>query len=227
MTTARTGALGVATTTGDLYVVDAAGELERFPVGTPGQIIVADPAAVGPSGSVIGVKWAAASFAAKASFQCDAVDAVFKKIDLGGGPIDNPAAKTRGTHALLEYSAGVLRGIPWQRYMPSDYSGGDVTVTISWVSDGTDTGDVFWSGAFERENSGFDIDVDDFAAAVAFPVSPGPGVAGQIVEVTQTFNNADMDAIVAGEPLRLFVQRLATAGLTDKALLVDVVVEEV
>lgn len=230
MVAARTGSLGVADTTGDLYVVDTNGNLERVPVGANGQVLIADAAAVGPSGSVIGVKWENPSFLAKDSFQCDAVDAIFQKIDLGAGVIANPTPKVRGTHSVLEFANNVLRGIPWQKHMPQGYAGGDLRATVSWVSDGVNTGEVLWSIAFERDNSGFDIDADGFGTVTPFPVSNGPGVAGQIVEATVVVPAADLDGALAGEPLRVFLQKLAQVsppGLTDKALLVCLVVEEV
>lgn len=51
MPTPKIGPFGIATTKGDLYVVDANGDLERLPVGTTGQALVADPTAA------LGVKW--------------------------------------------------------------------------------------------------------------------------------------------------------------------------
>lgn len=229
MAAPRTGSLGVATTVGDLYVVDANGDLERVPVGVDGQVLVADSTAVGPSGPIIGVTWKNPDFVAKASFQADAVDAVFKTIDIGG-VIALPASATRGSHAVLSFAQAVVRGIPWQKYMPTDYSGGDLRVTISWAPSTAAAGDVLWGVAFERDNDGLDIDVDNFAAVVPFAVSPAPGVAGEIQEAVLVVTNAQADGIVTGEPLRLFIQRNA-ADVSDtlgaNALLVRVVVEEV
>lgn len=223
MAAPRTGSLGVATTKADLYVINANGDLERLPVGADDQILVAD------SADPLGVAWKDPGFAANASFQADAVDAVFRQINLGAGAIANPAVQTRGTHSILAFLATALRGIPWQKFMPTDYSGGDIRVTISWVSDGVDVGNAVLGAAFERDNVGFDIDADGFAA-VKSVTTAAPGVAGQIVESVITFTNAEADGIVAGEPLRIFVQRDGADvadTLTDQLLLVRVVVEEV
>jgi hypothetical protein len=225
MAAPRTGSLGVATTQGDLYGIDANGDLERLPVGADDQVLVADAAAA------LGFSWQDPDFVSKVSFQADAVDAIFKQIDLGAGPVLNPSVETHGTHSVLTFLQNLLRGIPWQRYMPTDYSGGDIRVTISYVAKTAGgAGDVLWGAAFERDNSGFDIDVDGFAAVVNFPVSAPGAVAGVIVEATQTFTNAAAGGVLAGEPLRLFVQRDGTnvADDFDQAVqIVRVVVEEV
>lgn len=231
MAAPRTGSLGVATTVGDLYVVDANGDLERVPVGVDGQVFVADSTAVGPSGPIIGVKWENPDFVAKASFQADAVDAVFKTIDIGG-VVPLPAAGTRGSNAVLNYVAAGRRGIPWQKYMPTDYSGGDLRVTVSFAgasAPGIGDSQVVWGVAIERDFVGESLDTDNFAAVVDFPFATVL-TAGDIVEAVKVITNAQADGIVAGEPLRLFIQRLPTHvddNYSGNALLVRVVVEEV
>jgi hypothetical protein len=194
-----------------------------LPVGVDDQVLVADAAAA------LGFAWKNPDFVANASFQADAVDAVFKSVDIGGA-VALPATAVRGTHAVLSFAQAIRRGIPWQKYMPTDYSGGDLRVTISWVPSTAAAGDVLWGVAFERDNDGLVIDADDFAAVVPFAVSPAPGVAGEIQEAVLVVTNAQADGIVTGEPLRLFIQRNA-ADVADtygaNALLLRVVVEEV
>jgi hypothetical protein len=226
MATPRVGALGVGTTKGDLYVVDTNGELERLPVGLDGQVLFSDS-----TDPTLGVKWADPTFAIKASFGMDAVDAVFKKIDLGAGVINNPAAKSRGTHSVLAFDDATVQGIPWQNEMPLSYTAGSgVLVKIYWVAATAIAGDVIWAAAFENDANPNNILTDSFAAIQTAPASTAPGVLGNVQVATVTFTSAQIDAIVAGNPLRLFVQRTGTAvgdTMVGDAQLVRVVVEEV
>jgi len=226
MATPRVGALGVGIAKGDLYVVDEDLDLERVPVGTDDQVLVAD------STTTLGVAWKDPGFLNNVSFQADAVDAIFKNVNLGAGAIANPQTKTRGTHAVLSFNDAAVRGIPWQKFMPAGYStGSDIKVSIYWVADTAVAGDVIWGAAFERDNAaGHDIDVDDFAALQTFPASTAPAAAGIIQVATFQFTQAQADAVAAGDPLRLFVQRTGTAvgdTMAGDAQLLRVVVEEV
>jgi len=226
MSTPRVGALGVGTTKGDLYVVNDLLELERVPVGADDQVLVAD------SLTPEGVAWKDPGFLNNVSFQADAVDAIFKNINLGAGAIANPQAKTRGTHAVLAFNDAAVRGIPWQKFMPNGYSTGSlIEVDIYWVADTAVVGDVIWGAAFERDQAaGHDIDTDDFAALQTFPASTAPATAGVIQVATFQFTQAQADAVAAGNPLRLFVQRTGTAvgdTMAGDAQLLRVVVSEV
>lgn len=236
MTAPRTGSLGVADTTGDLYVVDANGHLERVPVGVDGQIIVADATALGPSGTVIGIKWADPTSTSKASFQVDATDSIFNKIDISPSvDIPLPSVKNRGTHSILAFDKTAVQGIAWQRFMPLIYTAGAaLSLKIYYVGDGAGDGvkAVVWAAALERDNSGgpIDIDVDDFAALQTAAASVVPATSGVIAVASIAFTNAQADGILTGEPLRLFIQRTATAAgdtWDQDAQLLRAVLEEV
>ncbi len=168
----------------------------------------------------------------KVSFQADAVDAIFKTINLGGGAIPNPEYLARGTHAVLAFDAAAVEGAVWQRYLPTGFAtGNNLRVSIYWVSATAVAGDVIWAAAFERDNAaGHDINTESFAALQTAAASTAPGTTGIIAVATITFTQAQADAVAAGEPLRLFVQRTATAlgdTMLGDAQLVRVVVEEV
>jgi hypothetical protein len=211
MTTSRVGALGVATTQGDIYVVDANGDLERIPKGTEEQVLITRLGATGPSGTVIDLAWEDISKLARASLQVDATDAIFNRIDLGGGPIPNPNTRRRGTHAVLAYDDSTVEGIAWQRSVPQIYSGDNLTLGIYWVADGAIIGDVVWAAAFERNEAGHNVDTDAFAALQTAAPSTAPGTNGDIALATIPFTQAQADAIAAGEPFRLYIQRTADA----------------
>jgi hypothetical protein len=227
MATPRVGALGVGIAKGDLYVVDEDLDLERVPVGTDDQVLVAD------STTFLGVAWKDPGFLNNVSFMADATDAVFKKIDLGGGPINNPQAKTVGTHSILSFDAGSVEGIPWQRYLPPGYTAGSsLRVNIYWAADTAIAGDVIWAAAFERLSNVVpnNVLVDGFAALQTAAASTAPGVLGDIQLAQITFTSAQIDGLLAGEPLRLFLQRTGDAvgdTMAGDANLVRVVVEEI
>lgn len=226
MATPRVGALGVGTTKGDLYVVNESFELERVPVGAAKQVLTADPT------SPLGVAWKDPNFVQNVSLQCDAADAIFKLADLGGGPIANPVPAARGTHAVLGFNDTTVQGILWQKFLPVGYTtGANLRVNIYWVAATAVAGDVLWAAAFERDNAaGHDIDSDDFAALQTAAASAAPATAGVIQVATITFTQAQADAVAAGEPFRLFVQRTVDGGgdtMVGDAQIVRVVIEEI
>jgi hypothetical protein len=226
MSTPRVGALGVATTKGDLYVVNDIEELERVPVGTDDQVLVAD------STSPLGVVWKDPGFLNNISFMCDATDPVFKKIDLGAGVINNPQARAQGTHSVLSFDDAVLEGIPWQRFLPPGYTAGSsLRVNVYWVAQTAIAGDVIWAAAFERDSNVTpnNILTDSFAALQTAAASTAPGVLGDVQLATIDFTSAQIDGVIAGEPLRLFLQRTGTAvgdTMAGDANLLRIVVEE-
>jgi hypothetical protein len=226
MATPRVGALGVGTTKGDLYVVDVNGELERIGVGADGQVLTADS-----TDPTLGLVWAPVSAAVRATVMCDAVDAIFKKITLGGLK-PNPQTKTRGTHSVLSYDDTIVQGIAWQRAMPNVYdTTRTLNVNIYWVAATAIADDVIWAAAFERDDAATprNILTDGFAALQTGAATTAPGVLGDIAVTTIPFTNAQADGILAGEPFRLFVQRTATSvadTMVGDAQIVRVVISE-
>jgi hypothetical protein len=198
--------MGVGTTKGDLYVVDENLDLERVGVGTDGQILTANAAVAA------GVEWQDSSLAARYSAQMDQTDAIFRRIDLGGGLIALPKPTRKGTHAVLAYDDTVIQGVPWQRFAAPLYDDGDLTLTISWVADAAIIGDVIWAAAFERDEAGHNVLTDGFAALQTSAASTAAGTLGDIVTATIAFTNAQADAISSENPFRLFIQRTADDG---------------
>jgi hypothetical protein len=227
MSTPRVGALGVATTKGDLYVVNDLLELERVPVGANDEVLVAD------STSALGVAWKVPGYVSKVSFMADAVDAIFRRIDLGAGLIPNPQARAEGSHPVLAFDEAVIEGIAWQKFLPKDYTAGtNLTVSVYWVARTAILGDVIWAAAFERDSNipPDNVLVDSFAALQTAAASTAPGVLGNIQRATIAFTSVQIDGLLSGEPLRLFVQRTATDvgdTMVGDAEILDVVVEEV
>jgi hypothetical protein len=219
---------------GDIYVIDVDLNLQRLPKGTLNQVLVTIPGALNePGGTQVDLAWKDPTFVSRASLFVDALDPVFNKIDIAPNGVTNlPTVKNRGTNSVLPFDAGVIEGIAWQRAMPLIYTAGAaLELKIYWVADTAIVGDVIWAAAFERDNAaGHDIDADDFAALQTAPASTAPGVAGVIQVATIPFTSAQIDAVVAGDPFRLFIQRTATDGgdtMAGDAQLVRAVLEEV
>jgi hypothetical protein len=232
MVTPLVGALGVAEVQGDLFVRDVNGDLERLPKGAEEQVLITRIGAVGPSGTIIDLAWEDINKLSRASIMADATDAVFKRVDLGGGAIPNPQSRTRGTHAVLSYDDTMIQGIPWQRFMPQIYSGDPLTLNIYWAAITAIAGDVIWAAAFERDSEVVptNVDTDSFAALQTAAASTAPGTLGDITKATIAFTQAQADGILAGEPMRLFIQRTADAGgdtmVGDAQLIRAVLVED-
>lgn len=223
MSAPRTGSLGVGKVKGDIYIVNDAEELETVPVGTDGQVLVAD------SVSSLGVSWKTSSATACASFFFDATTAIFHKINLGSGEINNPEAKKVGSNSALSFSATTVEGIAWQGYMPSLYAPGTgLTVKVYWNAAMATSGSVVWQGAFERQIAGDSALTDGFAALQSAAPSAAPAILGDIAVATITFTSAQIDGIAAGEPLKFFLQRHTSNPSDDmsgKADMLRVVVE--
>jgi len=216
--TPRVGALGVATTLGDIYVVDSNGDLSKLEKGADEQVLISKAGAVNADGDQVDLEWANIDELSRESIEGDATDSVFKQVNPdGGGAVVNPQTKTRGTHAVLEYDKAVRRGIPWQKYIGPNYSGDDLTLSIYWCLNdaGAPTGtDVVWKAAFERNEAGHLVTTDAFAALQS-AAAVAAGADGVIVKSTIAFTQAQADAIAAGDPFRLYIERDAGQGDDD------------
>ena len=210
MATPLAGPHGVGTTKGDLFIVDVNEELERVPIGVDGQLLQAD------SSEDVGVKWVDLADIARATMWGDGLSAIFKKINLGAGALSNPQTKSRGTHSVLAFDDSSIEGIVWQQAMPQIYSDNDLVLSLYWVAGTAVMGDVIWAAGFERDqDAGHDIDSESFAALKTAAASTAPGSAGIIQKASLTFTQAEADAIVAGDPFRLFIQRTGDDGSDD------------
>lgn len=115
---------------------------------------------------------------------------------------------TRGDgHTLIDFDDSTTEVAYFKAYMPQNYSGGGITVTISWVAEAT-SGTVDWLVAFERlPVVAQDIDNGGFAASKSVG-RVVPLVSGAIKNSTITFTDgAEMDSIAAGNLFRMKVSR--------------------
>lgn len=111
MSAPRIGATGVATTKGDLYVVNASGDLERVTVGATGQVLYADAALP------LGLGW------------LNPLASVFDPIDYSGD-FDNYRMRTiGGGGAAFNHTA----------YVPADFAS-LVSFSVRFLPQGTTAG---------------------------------------------------------------------------------------
>jgi hypothetical protein len=91
-------------------------------------------------------------------------------------------------------------------------AGANYKLEIVWAADNVATGNVMWQVEFARgtaNGSGFDLDENNFAAAVGFSAAAAPGAAGRIVYTNSgNISNANADGIAADEFLRIRIARL-------------------
>lgn len=90
---------------------------------------------------------------------------------------------------------------------PRTYSGNGLSVTLHWAPTDTDTGDVVWEVAIERQAVGHDTNADSFDTDVQV-ISAGAGTANAVQHSVFTFAVADTDGLVAGDKFRLRIQRV-------------------
>lgn len=135
---------------------------------------------------------------------------------------------TRNGHPVLDFDGSTNETAIWTRWMPAQYDGGGVTVTISYMSEDT-SGDIDWDVGFEAiADGGDDMDSDSFAAVNSTDGTTVPGTSGQPDYVTVTFTDgADMDSVAAGSMFRIKVVRDASNDTsTGDANLLGVLISE-
>jgi hypothetical protein len=129
-------------------------------------------------------------------------------------PAASPAqASSRNGHPLLAFDATVAENIDLIGSMPVGYVGGSILFNIDWVAATATTGAVVWSAAFERLGAGLqDIDADGFATAVQAAATTANATSGVVARTVITLTQAQADAVVALDAVRIRVSRVAADG---------------
>ena len=138
-------------------------------------------------------------------------------------PSSNPAVGTsRNGHPILAFGFTVNESVNFASVMSNDYSPGNITVDIDWVSDETDDSCV-WGIQFERNApGGNNINSDSFATQQTVTTTTS-GTAGVIARSSIVLTQAQADAIAAGDSYRLRLERLKTDGADDLSTNAEVV----
>lgn len=137
---------------------------------------------------------------------------------------------SRNNHLVADYDAGTNETLYFEGFLPRNYSGGGLTVTLVWVASSSTSGNVVWDVAFERHQDGVtDIASDSFASAQSV-TSAAPGTSGIVKYADIAFTNgAQIDDLAAGEHFRISVTRNAASGsdtMTGDADLLGVAIRE-
>ncbi len=152
-------------------------------------------------------------------------------------PTDNEAPTSnyatldlRNQHPVLDHDASTEESSIFTAILPSQYSGGGLTIISRWMATSATSGDIKVGTSIERDAAaGDDMDADSFATEQT-GTATASGTSGVIFEVTTTHTSgANMDSLAAGESFRLKIARKAADGadtMTGDAELVGVLVRE-
>lgn len=117
---------------------------------------------------------------------------------------------------VLDFDDATDEAAIFTGFMPRNYAGGGITVTLGWMftssgTPGTDT--CAWQAAFMSvSDDADDLDTKDFAA-VNTVLATSASADGEVAYDVITFTNgADMDSVAAGELFYLKIVRDAASG---------------
>lgn len=119
----------------------------------------------------------------------------------------------RNNHLVANFDAATDESIDFEGVLPSHYSGGGLTVILTWLGATATTGDVVWNSAVERhQDDTDDLDSDTFATAQAATGTTASATGEpQYTSITHS-SGANMDSLAVGESFRLRVTRDADNG---------------
>ena len=139
---------------------------------------------------------------------------------------------TRNGYLVLDFDDTTDESALFWGFMPRNYAGGGITVTVGWMATSATTGTVSLDIALMSITDDAD-DLDTKAFAAANNANPTTASAtGEVDYVTITFTDgADMDSIAAGEAFLLKITRDAngttsTDNLTGDMELVFIEIKE-
>lgn len=122
------------------------------------------------------------------------------------------ALDERNSRPVLAFDAAADESAVFCGTLPDHYGAGGITLTIEWTGASATTGNVVWNTAFERCDTGTDMDADSFATAQsATAAAPGTSGAPAYTTIAHT-NGAQIDSALKNETVRLKVTRVGTSG---------------
>jgi|SRR3990167_6165033 len=177
--------------------------------------------------------------------ECIGIDPVENRYYASGdtlgyfNPMNNmpPAASfatldTRNGYIVLDFDAAADESAIFWGFMPRNYAGGGITVTVGWMATSATTGAISLDVAFMSITDDAD-DLDTKAFAAANNANPTTASAtGEVDYIAIAFTDgADMDSIAAGEAFLMKITRDAdgttsTDDLAGDAELVFVEIKE-
>ena len=140
---------------------------------------------------------------------------------------------TRNAIPVLDFDAAADEEAVFGGFLPDNYAGGGLTVTLVWMASTATSGNTVWQVAIERwQDDAVDLDTDSFVAFNNGGQNLAPTVSGEVSYDDVTFTDgADMDSLAKNEAFRLKVRRDAdstdaTDDMTGDAELARVIVKE-
>lgn len=115
---------------------------------------------------------------------------------------------TRNSIPVYEFDAASAESAVFSGIIPegADLSVG-ITVIISWVADTATSGNVIWTGAFERGTT--DLDTDSFATGIDSSAAAANGTSGIVTQTSINFSSSEIDGLSVGDLFRLKITRKA------------------
>jgi len=135
-----------------------------------------------------------------------------------GVPVLNVASgDVRNSVPVLDFDAIVNEVAMFQGFMPRNYDGGGLTVTMKLMASSATTGDMSYKIFFKRiEDDVTDIDTATFAAPNSNTAMDAPSASGNVKDYTITFaDGSEMDNIAVGETFFLLIMRDAQDTTND------------
>lgn len=139
---------------------------------------------------------------------------------------------TRNGYMVLDFDDTTDESAVFWGFMPRNYAGGGITVTVGWMATSATTGTISLDVSFMSITDDAD-DLDTKAFAAANNANPTTASAtGEVDYATVTFTDgADMDSIAAGEVFLMKITRDAngttsTDNMTGDMELVFVEIKE-
>lgn len=119
----------------------------------------------------------------------------------------------RNVVTVLDFDDSTDESIEFPGFMPRQYSGGGITVTVGWAATTATTGNAVLNVAFKSiSDDADDLDTKAFATANALTATTA-SASGEVKYSEITFTDgAQMDSIAAGEYFRMKVLRDANNG---------------
>lgn len=118
----------------------------------------------------------------------------------------------RNGYKVLAFDADVTEYAIFDGVIDARKAGANYKLEIVWAAAEAATGNVVWQVEFARGTAnaaGFDLDDNNFAAAVALTAAACGGAAGRIVYTNSgDIANAAADAVAANEFVRIRIARL-------------------
>jgi hypothetical protein len=130
---------------------------------------------------------------------------------------------------VLDFDASTEESAIFRAALPSQYSGGGITIDLYWMATSATANDAKWGASFERGNEGNnDHDADAFGTE-STATGTANATSGRKTKTTLTISHANMGSPSAGDPFRLKIARKAADAadtMTGDAELSEIHVKE-